>query len=241
MEKFFYSEIYNNEKKHWWYSTRRKIVHKLIGKYLPQKDGLKILDVGCGGGLLTQELQKYGKAVCIDPSEEAVNFACARGVNAEKVSIIDYKRENEYDCVVALDVLEHCENDLSAVKNIYNLLKPGGIAIIFVPALNCFWGEQDVISHHFRRYTRNDLHNKFKNAGFEPITQSYFNFFLSPAVFLSRKLSNIIKIKTISKSELTNSNFILNKIGKIIFGLEYYLIPKFKFPFGVSLLGVYKK
>lgn len=241
MEKFFYNEIYKNEKGHWWYSTRRKIVHKLIKKYLPKKEGLKILDVGCGGGLLAQELQKYGKSVCIDSSEEAVNFSRARGVNAEKISIADYKKENEYDCVVALDVLEHCEDDLSAIKNIYNLLNPGGIAIVFVPALNCFWGEQDIISHHFRRYTYNDLHNKFKNASFKPLTESYFNFFLSPVVYASRKLSNIIKIKTVSKSELAHNNFLLNTIGKIIFGLEYYLIPRIKFPFGVSLLGVYKK
>ena len=239
METFFYNEIYNNEKKHWWYLTRRKIVHKLIKKYLPKREGLRILDVGCGGGLLSQELQKYGKTVCIDPSTEAVNFAIQRGVEAEKISIFDYKKEREYDCAVALDILEHCYDDSVAIKNIYNLLKPEGIAIIFVPALNCFWGHQDVISHHFRRYTYNDLLNKFKNAGFKPITQSYFNFFLSPAVYASRKLRNIIK--TTPQSELTNNNFILNRIGKIIFGLEYYLIPGIKFPFGVSLLGVYKK
>src|SRR3989338_362000 len=239
METFFYNEIYNNEKKHWWYSTRRKIVHKLIRKYLPERKGLKILDIGCGGGLLSQELQKYGQVVCIDPSEEAVNFARARGVMAEKFSLADYKKRETYDCVIALDVLEHCDDDSMAIKNIYDLLKPDGIAIIFVPALNCFWGHQDVISHHFRRYTYNDLLNKFKNAGFKPITQSYFNFFLSPAVYASRKLRNIIK--TTPKSELTNNNFILNRIGKIIFGLEYYLIPGIKFPFGVSLLGVYKK
>lgn len=239
METFFYNEIYNNEKEHWWYSTRRKIVHKLIRKYLPEEKGLKILDVGCGGGLLSQELHRYGQVVCIDPAEEAINFARARGVNAEKFSIIDYKKEGGFDCVVALDVLEHCNDDLSAIKNIYNLLKPGGIAIIFVPALNCFWGEQDVVSHHKRRYTAKELLNKFKNAGFKPITQSYFNFFLSPVIYASRKLRNIIK--TSSKSELAYNNFILNKIGKIIFGLEYFLIPRIRFPFGVSLLGVYKK
>lgn len=239
MEKFFYREIYKNEKGHWWYSTRRKIVHKLIRKYLPKKEGLKILDVGCGGGLLSQELQKYGNVICIDPSAESVSFARERGVDAEKVSIIDYKRENEYDCVIALDILEHCDDDSAAIKNIYNLLKPGGVAIIFVPALNCFWGYQDVVSHHRRRYTYNDLYNKFKDTGFKFLTQTYFNFFLSPVIFISRKLSN--EIKTAQQSELKNNNFLFNAIGKIIFGLEYCLIPKIKFPFGVSLLGVYQK
>lgn len=239
METFFYNEIYSNEKEHWWYSTRRKIAHKLIKKYLPEGKGLKILDVGCGGGLLSQELHRHGQVICIDPSEEAINFAKARGVDAKKFSIIDYKKENEYDCVVALDILEHCENDVRAISNIYKFLKPGGIAIIFVPALNFFWGNQDIISHHFRRYTYTDLRNKFKDANFIAVKQSYFNFFLSPVVFLSRKLNNIIK--TAPKSELANTNFLSNKIGKIIFGLEYYLIPRIRFPFGVSLLGVYKK
>ena len=239
METFFYSEIYDNEKKHWWYSTRRKIVHKLIRKYLPERKELKILDVGCGGGLLSQELQKYGKIVCIDLSAEAVNFAKARGVNAEKSSIIDYKKENGYDCVIALDVLEHCEDDLLAIKNIYNLLKPGGVAIVFVPALNCFWGEQDIVSHHKRRYTREELDQKFRTSDFNTLTLSYFNFFLSPLVYITRKTIKFLKVEL--KSELKLNNPVINFVCKLIFGLERVMIPKIKFPFGVSLLGVYKK
>ena len=100
------------------------------------------------------------------PVGRSRKFACARGVNAEKVSIIDYKRENEYDCVVALDVLEHCENDLSAIK-IFITFKPGG-RHYFCSGLKLLLGEQDVISHHFRRYTRNDLHNKFKMPVLNP-------------------------------------------------------------------------
>ncbi|MEK7598921.1 MAG: class I SAM-dependent methyltransferase [Patescibacteria group bacterium] len=238
MEIELYRQIYENEKTHWWYVVRRLLVHKIIAAYCP-KTPLNMLDIGCGAGLLTKELEKYGEVTGIDASPEAVKFAKLRGVDVIESSIENFENNGKFDCALALDILEHCENDELAIKKLRDFLKPDGVIIVFVPALKIFWGEQDEISHHFRRYAYQELKNKFENAGFKTVYQSYFNFFLAPLILAARKTMRLFNIKTGTEFKLNNP--FLNAVFKSIFTLEYFLLPKIKFPFGVSLLGVYKK
>ncbi len=240
MENYLYSLLYQHENNHWWFWVRRKLVHKLIKLYGPPPGNVSILDIGCGTGKLSEELIKYGDVISIDKSAEAVKFCEQRGLkNIIEISIEDYKTDEQFDCVIALDVLEHCQDDQKAIKKIYEILKPSGIVIIFAPALKMFWGKRDIISHHFRRYDYNGLANKFREAGFEILTQSYFNFFLSPLIFVTRKIINLLKTK--ADAEFKINSPLINSICKFIFSLEISLLPKIKYPFGVSLLGVYKK
>lgn len=238
MEIELYRQIYENEKTHWWYAVRRRLIHKLIKIYCPKKP-FNMLDIGCGGGLLTKELEKYGRVFGIDSSSESVKFAKSRGVNIVESSIENFETGQKFDCALALDILEHCKNDELAIKKIRDFLKPDGIVIVFVPALKIFWGEQDKTSHHFRRYTYQELKNRFENAGFETVYQTYFNFFLAPLILAARKTMRLFGIKI--KTEFKLNNPLFNGIFKAVFTLEYFILPKIKFPFGVSLLGVYKK
>lgn len=240
MENYFYNLLYQHEDKHWWYFARRKLVHKLIKLYKPSNTPLYILDIGCGTGKLNEELTKYGKVTGVDKSPEAIKFCKQRGINnVIQNSIEDFETKNKFDCIIALDILEHCQNDATVIKKIYSLLKKDGIVIIFVPALKHFWGKQDILSHHYRRYAYDELGNKFQESGFKILTQSYFNFFLSLPIFIARKITNLFNTKF--ESELMINNKVINVVCKFIFILEIYLLPKIKFPFGVSLLGVYKK
>lgn len=239
MESYFYNLLYRHETEHWWYCVRRKLVHKLIHLYAPRRT-MRILDVGCGAGKLTEELSKYGNVTAIDKSEKAVIFCRKRGIKQiVQSSIEDYKTEELFDCIIALDVLEHCADDEKTIKKFYKLLKQDGVIIVFAPAFKIFWGKQDIISHHYRRYTYKELKDKFEGVGFKTITQSYFNFFLAPFILAFRKIANLLNFNF--ESELKFNNGITNKILKFIFNFETYFLPKIKFPFGVSLLGVYKK
>ncbi len=240
MEKYLYNLFYKQETEHWWFIVRRKLVHKLINLYKPGSKKLSILDVGCGTGKLIEELKKYGDVTGIDIAEEAIKFSESRGLkNIVKNSIEDYQANEKFDCVIALDVLEHCQDDTKAIKKISSFLKKNGIAIIFVPALKCFWGKRDIISHHFRRYQYDELSDKFREAGFQILTQSYFNFFLSPLIFVARKIINLSNTETDTEFKMNNS--LINGICKFIFSFEISFLPKIKYPFGVSLFGVYKK
>ena len=241
MQLSHYKTLYNSEKNHWWYKVRRELIHILIKKYMGNPKNIYILDVGCGTGALMKELEVYGNVYGIDFSDQAVDFCKSRGiVNVQKSVVEKIPYQDKYfDLVLALDVLEHIPDDKSGIKEIYRVLKPGGTVIIFVPTFMFLWGVTDVISQHYRRYTKIELFSKVKDGGFNVLYSSYFNFFLFIPIAIARYFVNIFKIKI--KSENDTGDGFVNKILYKVFSLEIPLIKYFSLPFGVSGMVVVKK
>lgn len=217
------------------------MVHDLISKYFLGETKLNILDVGCGTGALLRELDQYGNVQGLDFSPRAVSFCKERGLlNVEQGSATEIRYENKtFDLVLALDVLEHIKDDRKALSEINRVLKPGGIAIIFVPAFMFLWGVTDERSQHERRYTLRELKEKTGNAGFGVIRASYFNTFLFPPIALLRIFVRIFKIKIKSENELTNPS--TDQMLYNIFNLERKLLRSVNFPFGVSAMIICQK
>jgi len=77
------------------------------------------------------------------------------------------------DYVYTLNVLEHIENDLGALQEIYSKIKPGGRLLIYVPAFQCLYSSMDRKVGHWRRYTKRTLVPLVRAAGFEVERASY--------------------------------------------------------------------
>ena len=141
-------------------------------------------------------------------------------------------------------MIEHVEDHSTAIKEMCRVAKYGASIIITVPAFNFLWSEHDIVNHHFRRYTKTDLENLINQSRLRKIFVSYFNFFLFPVVYLLRKMNNI-KIKGTTKNKSDFKTFETNFFAKIlykIFESEKNLLQERKhFPFGVSIIGHYKK
>lgn len=217
------------------------MVHDLISKYFLGETKLNILDVGCGTGALLRELDQYGNVQGLDFSPRAVSFCKERGLlNVEQGSATEIRYENKtFDLVLALDVLEHIKDDRKALSEINRVLKPGGIAIIFVPAFMFLWGVTDERSQHERRYTLRELKEKTKNAGFGVIRASYFNTFLFLPIAFLRIFVRIFKIKIKSENELGSPQ--TNELFYKIFNSERKLLNRVDFPFGVSAMVICQK
>ncbi|MCK4553665.1 class I SAM-dependent methyltransferase, partial [Candidatus Parcubacteria bacterium] len=160
MQELFYKIIYKTEQQNWWYRARRIIIKQLIKKYI-QKIRPKILDVGCGTGLLFKELQQYADVYGIDSSPSSINFCVKRGLSNIKLgdaTAIPHD-DNFFDIVLALDLLEHIKDDNLAIQEIKRVVRKEGIIIIFVPAFKFLWGITDEISSHYRRYRKKDFVN----------------------------------------------------------------------------------
>ena len=84
-------------------------------------------------------------------------------------------RGYDLDTVVALNVIEHIGADLEAVRSIAGMLRPGGRAVILVPALQGLFGSLDRELGHQRRYTRKSLSRLMQSAGFRVERTFYFN------------------------------------------------------------------
>jgi SAM-dependent methyltransferase len=80
------------------------------------------------------------------------------------------------DTVVALNVVEHIEDDLAALRTIRALLQPGGRFVMLVPAFSALYGTLDLELGHFRRYTRSLVMTRLSEAGFHAERVFYFNF-----------------------------------------------------------------
>jgi SAM-dependent methyltransferase len=138
-----------------------------------------------------------------------------------------------------MDVLEHVNNDVDGISEFYRVLKKGGNLILTAPAFNFLWGIQDIVTGHKRRYSRKEITNKLKAAGFDILKSSYFNFFLFFPILFARRLIHLLKFKIESENRI---NFpLLNYFLKIIFSLEPYLLRYISFPFGVSIFCVARK
>lgn len=242
MEKKHYDILYETEIGNWWYRVRRKIIHDIIKKQYPsQKQNLTILDIGCGTGALLKEIGVYGECHGLDFSQKAVDFCKKRGISnvgVGDVVKISYPN-NTFDIVLALDIIEHVEDDQKAISEIHRVLKPGGIAIVTAPAFMFLWGITDKISHHYRRYILSELQSKINKQGFSVVRASYFNTFLFFPVALVRLIVRLLHIPM--RTENGTGKGALNFIFFIIFYAESILFKYINFPFGVSVVTICRK
>ena len=92
------------------------------------------------------------------------------------------------DTIVCLNVLEHIAPDETVLRAYYELLEPGGHAIILVPAHPSLFSPCDTALGHVRRYTQTELHTKMQAAGFEVVMMEEFNRLGVPGWWLNKQL-----------------------------------------------------
>jgi len=80
-----------------------------------------------------------------------------------------------FDTIVMINVLEHIENDLDAVRTVHEALAPGGTYIAFVPALPWLYSPFDQAVGHYRRYEKTHLEEVFRKGGFAVVTAKYMD------------------------------------------------------------------
>jgi SAM-dependent methyltransferase len=148
-------------------------------------------------------------------------------------------RPESVGLIVALDILEHLENDANGIFELYRVLKNGGTLILTVPAFKFLWGIQDVVTGHKRRYSRKEITIKLRRVGFDILRSSYFNFFLFFPILLGRRIIRILGFRVDSENKINSP--ILNFFLKAMFSLEPYFLKFFSFPFGVSIFCIVKK
>ncbi|HEX9628537.1 MAG TPA: class I SAM-dependent methyltransferase, partial [Pyrinomonadaceae bacterium] len=201
----------------------------------------RILDIGCGTGGNLETLAKFGVAEGVDVSTEALDFCRARGLDLVKqgaAESLPYE-DQSFDLVTALDVVEHLDDDIAGLKEMRRVLRPGGRAVLFVPAFMFLWGVQDDISHHRRRYTLPDLKRKLREAGLTVERATYANLTFFAPILIGRQLMRLIGWRPASENNITISA--LNGLLGRIFSVESWWLRRLNFPFGVSIVCVAKR
>ncbi len=143
-----------------------------------------VAEVGPGNGsFLKYYLPLAEKIDLYEPSNNFIDNL--NKIKNQKTSIINNnftQKDNAYDTILYLDVLEHIENDENELEIAFKSLKTGGALIVNVPAFQHLYSQFDKDIDHFRRYSKNDLKkltNKFKFSKTKLIYYDSIGYFLS--------------------------------------------------------------
>ncbi len=244
MQQHTYAIMDEVEGSHWWFVGRRAILECFLDSIcsrLPTPDlRPRILDVGCGTGANLEMLSQYGEAEGVDVSDDALEFCRRKGLKVHKglAEKLPYEDES-FDLTTALDVVEHLDDDIAGLKEMHRVTKRGGYSLIFVPAFMWLWGVQDDISNHRIRYTKKQIVERLKEAGYTVERATYANFTFFAPILAGRLAMKLIGIKPESENNINVSA--LNGLFGKLFSAERYLLERSNFPFGVSIVIVARK
>jgi SAM-dependent methyltransferase len=257
MQQHTYAIMDRVESKHWWFVGRRAILESFLSQIVkrfeshrqaasnqPSKagtqTGLRILDVGCGTGANLEMLSQFGQAEGVDVSDDALQFCREKGLKAQKglAERLPFE-DGTFDITTALDVIEHLDDDIAGLKEMFRVTKHGGYSLIFVPAFMWLWGVQDDVSNHRIRYTKRQIVERLKKAGYTVERATYANWTFFAPILAGRTLMKLTGIKPESENNVNISA--LNRIFGKLFAAERFWLRNVNFPFGVSIVIVAKR
>ncbi|UZK68318.1 class I SAM-dependent methyltransferase [Sphingomonas sp. S1-29] len=241
MDRIVYDRMAAHDTTHWWYRARRDI----LADYVAREGGLpadaRILEIGCGTGHNLPMLARFGEVDAIEIDPAAAEFASARlgkPVGTAPLPQLTGVARGSYDMVAVLDVVEHIEDDVGALRGIADTLKPGGRVLITVPAHPWMWSAHDVVNHHHRRYSKATLGAALSGAGLTHNGLRYFNSLLFPLAVGARAVG---KLTGKDDSDDSPPPKPLNALFQAVFGLERHLIGRVPMPPGLSLITIARK
>jgi SAM-dependent methyltransferase len=242
MDRDYELQTHRAEDRHWWYRGRRSVLERVIADLrLPAR--AQILDAGCGSGRNMVELARHGSVTGVELSHTSVCLARARAageVVEGSVLAMPFDADS-FDLAVCLDVIEHLEDDLGALRELRRVVAPGGSLLVTVPAYQWLWSGHDEINHHHRRYTRSSLQRIAEEAGWEQVRTTYFNSLLLPVAILLRVLDRLSRKTTESSLDLWVPPEPMNWLLERPLALEAALIGRGgRIPAGLSLLAVFR-
>jgi SAM-dependent methyltransferase len=184
--------LYSYEREHPWFTHRVKVILNAFAAYAVKTDD--ILEVGAGTGHTARALLEAGYRNLSIGEIHRNGLLYAKQYGLDRLYQFDLRSppfRDHFDVVALFDVLEHIADDELALRNIHDMLRPGGRVILTVPAHRWLWSRIDELAGHHRRYNRKGLVSLLGSAGFEVLESRYIFTALVPGLlvrsFLSRK------------------------------------------------------
>ena len=249
MERGVYRQFYELERDHWWFKGMRAICRSQLARVCgaATPGTLRCLDIGCGTGLWTRELEPLGPVWGLDISPEALGYCQTRGLqrlirgSAEQLPVADAS----CDIVTALGLLEHLDDDAAFVDELARVCKPGGYVMLLTSAFRSLWSTHDDVVHHKRRYTKRELRRLLGRKGFDVATLSYVNAFLLPAIVGVRLVQRLFAGEDRMLPSRSPDVFrVPEPINRLLYAclwMEDQVLQRVSLPWGVGLLAVMRR
>ena len=238
MEDYVY-DVFDQEG-WWWTVGRRALVTSLWSRYGKDKEPAAIVDIGCGAGTMVEELARFGVAYGLDVSNTALGYCHGRGLDSVTLgdaSALPYQDER-FDLVTSIDVLEHVDDDVSALRETYRVCRKGGMLIATVPAFNFLWSRRDDQLHHKRRYYLEQFRSRVSSAGFKVIRATYINFPLLVPLYLLVKVGHLLRRNPSLGMDYVLVPPVVNGVLGWVVRVEARWLSRFDLPVGTSICCV---
>jgi SAM-dependent methyltransferase len=237
------------EDRHFWFRARTSAIINVIRSAVSMANGsCRILEVGCGTGTLLKALNKEyprGAVIGLDFFNEGLLWARRRspcGLVQADALLPPFNRS--FDLIGLFDVIEHLDDDIAVLRSVRDVLLPGGIIAITVPAHPGLWSYFDEYSHHRRRYTEGELRAKLKEAGYEVRYMTPYMCILLPLIWSGRKLAGALsRSKHGTSSNLAENDLrITPGVNFLLTGLllweSFWIGRRWRLPWGASLIAI---
>lgn len=216
----------------------------LCGLFAPYI-GERVLEIGSGIGTISKRLIKDAKHLIVsDISEKSLKIVENMISKMKNSSMCEIEYQifklgdtppvsfirNPFDSIVCINVLEHVEEDLSALINLKPALKLEGRLIIMVPACKKVYGQADLALGHYRRYNLKELNSLLIKAGYVIQQMRYINFIGLIGWWWN---SCILKKAVIDVNQF--------RFFHLLFPLVKFIESRISMPIGVSLIAIATK
>ncbi|MFI5179309.1 MAG: class I SAM-dependent methyltransferase [Vicinamibacterales bacterium] len=233
------------EDRHFWFTGLRRYARRLLDEALAGRTVGLIVDCGAGTGRNLDWLGRYGLAIGVERSDVGLRLGRTRRGRLVQGTVTALPfRDASADVATSFDVL-YCLDDASeerALAEMWRVLKPGGIALVNVAALDVLRGSHSTLTHEVRRYTRTRLAARLERAGFRTERLTYTNMTTFPITLAVRLADRVLgRTAVASDAEFTVPPAFVNRTLDAALAVESTWLRLVNLPVGSSIMAIARK
>jgi SAM-dependent methyltransferase len=232
------------EATHFWFRGFRLFVGAALEDAIAGRRDLRLMDCGCGTGYNLRLLEPYGDVFAFDLTRTGVQRTHERGKPVVRADITRIPfASRSFDVVTSFDVLQSVPADGEAVREMARLLRPGGIMVVTLAALDALRGDHAISFNELRRYTPRKARQLIEQAGLRVERASFQFASVFPVIAGARVAQRILRpLRGVrEKSDISVPPAPVNDALTALVTAEAALSRRWRMPIGSSVLVVARK
>src|SRR5262245_28279041 len=232
------------EATHFWFSGFRLFVSSALEDAIAGRRDLRLMDCGCGTGYNLRLLEPYGDVFAFDLTRTGVLRTHARGKPVVRADITRIPfASRTFDVVTSFDVLPAVPADGDAVREMARVLRPGGIMVMTMAALDALRGDHAISFHELRRYTPRAVRRLVEQAGLRVERASFQFASVFPVIAGARVAQRFLRpLRGVrEEADISVPPAPINRALTALVTAEAALSRRWRMPIGSSILVVARK